>query len=501
VQPGVDVNPWLHGVVTPKGQNAGPDEEIVVDPHERLRNALAQGEGDTIEFKPAFNDEARETICAFSNTRGGQLWIGVTNDRQVVGTSVGAETPRDWAHRIAEGMGVHPEIFTLEIDGAALVYIGVPEAALKPVWYKGRAWVRTGSTNRAASDDEITGWVLERTGQTWDALPDARASLRDLAPDAIARFRHLCEEKGRRAIPESEPDDVVLEKLALSLDRIPTRAALLLFGREPQRWYPSALVRVGRFGPDAAILDDRPINGTLFDQIEGALAYFREHLATQYGFSGRPTREVVWEYPLEALREAIVNSVCHREYLSGGHVQIRWHDDRIEIVNPGLVPPPLRLEDLGRPHGSNPRNRKIAEVLYCAGLIEQWGSGFERMLAACREAKLPAPEWEERAGSFWFTVRKDVLDERALRRLGLNERQVRAVLHVKQEGRITNVEYQRLGDVSKRTASDDLADLEARGLIERVGRTGRGTYYHLKGRQRGERGTKGANKGRNRQRG
>ena len=473
--------------MTPEGMKGA-----AVGLHDRLRQALARGEGDVIEFKPTFNEDARETICAFSNTRGGQLWIGVSNDRRIVGASVGPETPRDWANRIATEMGVHPEIRTLEADGATLVYIGVSEAAVKPVWCRGRACVRVGSTNRAASDDDITGWVLERTGQTWDALPDPRASLQDLAPEAIARFRRLCEERGRRAIPESEPHEVVLEKLALSVDGMPTRAALLLFGKETQRWYPAALVRVGRFGPDAAILDDRPVNGTLFDQVDGTLAYFREHLATQYGFSGQPAREVTWEYPLEALREATVNAVCHREYLSGGHVQIRWYEGRIEFVNPGLVPPPLHVEDLSGPHGSNPRNRKVAEVLYCAGLIEQWGSGFERMLAACREAKLPAPEWHEQAGSFWLTFRKDVLDEAALRRLGLNDRQVGAVLHVKQEPRITNVEYQRLYEVSKRTATNELAELERRGLIERVGRTGRGTYYRLKGQPTSERGSKGA---------
>lgn len=338
--------------------------------------------------------------------------------------------------------------------------------------------------------------MLARTGQTWDAVPDSRVASQDLEPEAIARFRRLCKEKGRREIPDGEPDDVVLGKLGLSADGTLTRAAVLLFGREPQRLYPSAFVRIGRFRAETDIVDDRPINGSLFDQVEGALAYFREHLETQYRFAGEPAREVTWEYPLEALREATVNAVAHRDYLSGSHVQIRWHDDRIEFVSPGLVPPPLRPEDLSRPHPSNPRNRKIAEAFFYAGLIEQWGSGFSRMLTACREANLPEPEWEERAGAFWLTFRKDILVEPYLRDLGLNDRQVRAVLHVKRAGRITNMEYQRLFDVKKRAASDDLADLERRNLIERVGRTGRGTFYRLRGHGTGERGNKGAKNGR-----
>jgi ATP-dependent DNA helicase RecG len=457
------------------------------DLHDRLSTALAQGEGDTVEFKPAFNEEARETICAFSNARGGELWIGVTDARRVLGTSVGAESFRDWAHQIAETMGVHPQLQLLDVDGKRVVYIRVDEAVLKPVWYRGRALVRVGSTNRVALDDEITQWVLSRTGQTWDALPDGRAGLQYLDPEAIARFRRLCKEKGRREIPEGDLDEAVIGKLGLLADGTLTRAAVLLFGRDPQRFYTSAFVRIGRSRSETDFVDDHPVYGNLFDQVDGVLTYFREHLATQYGFTGEPTREVVWEYPLEALREATVNAVCHRDYLGASHVQIRWHDDRIEFVSPGLLLPPLRPDDLSRPHASNPRNRKIAEIFFYAGLIEQWGSGFERMLRAFREANLPVPEWEERAGAFWLTFRKDILVEDYLRALGLNDRQVRAVLHVKRAGRITNTEYQRLFEVGKRTASDELTELERQSLIERVGRTGRGTYYRLKAGGRGGR--------------
>jgi ATP-dependent DNA helicase RecG len=211
------------------------------------------------------------------------------------------------------------------------------------------------------------------------------------------------------------------------------------------------------------------------------MGYFREHLQTRFEFTGEPAREVFWEYPLEALREAITNAVCHRDYLEVPHIQVRWYDDRLTFFNPGGLPPPLRLEDLKREHPSNPRNRLIAEMFFYLGWIERWGGGIQKMLNECAAAGLPEPEFEEAQGALWLTFRKDLLTDEHLRSLGLTERQIKAVRWVKERSRITNAEYQQLFQVSKRTASDDLSLLETKGLLERVGKRGKGTYYHLKG--------------------
>lgn len=242
-------------------------------------------------------------------------------------------------------------------------------------------------------------------------------------------------------------------------------------------------------------MDDHPIYGTLWEQVDGAMNYFRQHLQTSYGPAPEPAREVIWEYPLEALREAIINAVCHRDYTDHGHIQVRWFDDHMIILSPGTLVPPLRPEELKLPHRSYPRNPKIAEVFYFAGWIEQWGTGIQKILDECYQAGLPEPEWREEQGAVWLTFQKDILTEDYLRSLGLNERQIRAVMLVKEKGRITNTEYQRLCQVSKRTASEELRYLEAKGIFERVGKTGKGTHYRLKGQQRGETGIKGAAKG------
>lgn len=450
-------------------------EELV----EQLNNALKQGEGETIEFRRSFGEETLRSLCAFANTKGGEVWIGVEDDGTVIGASVGKESLRDWANQIAQTLGINPQLQAVEVQGKTLVRIAVEESQWKPVRYRGRAYVRSGSSDRVATDEEETRWVLERVGTTWDALPEPRARFEHLEPSQIQRFRRLCNLKGRRIIPPDEDDETVLRKLGLlTEDGKVTRAAVLLFGKEPQQFYSQAFVRIGRFRSPTFVVDDHPIYGTLWEQVEGAMNYFRQHLQTSYGPTPEPAREVIWEYPLEALREAIINAVCHRDYIDTGHIQVRWFDDHMIILSPGTLVPPLRPEDLKRPHRSYLRNRKIAEAFYFAGWIEHWGTGIQKILDECYQAGLPEPEWREDQGAVWLTFRKDILTEEYLRSLGLNERQIKAVMWVKGRGSITNRQYRELHGVSNKTAYLELSDLVQKGILTQEG-TGKAIRYVL----------------------
>ena len=461
----------------------------------RLDRLLAEGESETVEFKESLDEEAVETVAAFANTKGGTLLVGVADDGTVKGVTLGKETVRDWANRIAQSTHVHPQLTRLSHAGKIVAAIKVAESALKPVPCRGRYFKRVGKSNRQMTDDDLTRAVLEKVGMTWDQVVEPRATLSDLDPEQLRRFRKLCNLKGRRTIPDEEDDATVLAKLGLLREGQLLRAAMLLFGKELRRFYPSAFAKIGRFRSPTLIVDDREIYGTLLDQVDGVMQYFREHLQTRFEFTGEIAREVIWEYPLEALREAITNAACHRDYLENMHTQVRWYDDQVVFFNAGGLPAPLRLEDLKKPHPSVPRNRKIAEMFFYMGWIEQWGRGIQKIVDECTAAGLPEPEFEERTGGLWLTFRQDILTEEHLRSLGLTERQIKAVLWVKEKGRITNAEYQKVCQVSKRTASDDLSQLEAKGLLERVGTTGKGTHYRLKEQERGETGNKGATKG------
>ncbi len=149
------------------------------------------------------------------------------------------------------------------------------------------------------------------------------------------------------------------------------------------------------------------------------------------------------------------------------------------IWNPGGLPLGLTVEDLYKPHPSVLRNKGIGAIFYDMGLIEQWGSGIDKMRKACSKAGIPEPKFEVNH-EFRVIFRKDIYTEEYLQKLGLNERQIKAVMYVKEKEKIMNQEFQKLFSVSKRTGTNDLEDLVKKHLFEKVGTRGRGTFYRLK---------------------
>lgn len=181
----------------------------------------------------------------------------------------------------------------------------------------------------------------------------------------------MVKKERREPIPDKTTDKRFLEKIGLIVNDQPTRAALLLFGKNPDTYFSSAFLKMGRFRSPTQIVDDREAHGNLFEQLEQAMAWFRESLETEFIIKGTPEREVKWEYPLEAIREAFINIICHRDYQSHSHSQIRLYDDHVEFWNAGSLPSSLTPDDLFDEHDSVPRNRKIAQVFYAAGFIER----------------------------------------------------------------------------------------------------------------------------------
>ena len=368
-----------------------------------LKKLIPRGESSHVEFKESFSEEALEIITAFANAGGGILLIGVTDDGSIKGFQPGKETLRVWVNKIAQATGLNPAISKVQVETKTVVALTIPESLVKPISCSGRYFKRVDSSNRRMMEDDITRLVLDKVGITWDEVAETRAKPGDLDTEKLSVFRALCNQKRRRIIPARDSDKAVLEKLGLLKNGKPLRATMLLFAKEPQRWYPSASLKIGRFRPGGIIVDDKEVGGTVFEQIDGAMDYFREHLQTRFEFKGTPSRDVIWEYPLEALREAVTNAVCHRDYLDVSQTQIRWHDDNILMVNPGNLIPPLTPQSLLGAHVSKQRNRKIAEMLYYAGLIEKWGGGTLEIIHSCDKAGLPAPKFKEDQGALWLT--------------------------------------------------------------------------------------------------
>lgn len=469
---------------------------------------IDQQEGETLEFKRQWTDRALEDLAALANTRGGTLLVGIRDDGEIVGTTVDDREVQRITNLIASHLGVTPSIQVVDMKGRPVIEIQV-EPAAGLVSYGGRYLRRVGTTNRDYSPDELARHILERSGRTWDGLP-SEWGLDEVNREALANFARLARPK----LPylDAENPEQTLQNLDLLSDGRLKNAAVLLFGKRPQRLFPLAQVRVGLFRGNE-ILDSHDFQGTLWQQLEGVMERFRQVLKVRFevrveepSLEGLQRREV-WDYPLEALREAVANALIHRDYTFPADIQIRLYEDRLEIWSPGELPPPLTPQALYGPHSSVLRNPLLAKAFYFAGVIERWGTGTTRILQLCWEQGLPEPEFENWQGGVRVVFSKDPYTPERLRAMGLNERQVNAVRHAKAQGRITNEQYQKIAGVSKPTATRDLEMLVSEGLLEKVGTTGRGVYYVLRARkglkgltngsETAQRDTKGASKGQN----
>ena len=453
-------------------------------------------ESETLEFKRQWTDRALEDLAAFANTAGGTLLLGIRDDGEIVGVRADDQELQRIANLIAAHLGITPSIRVNEMQGLPVIEIRVAPAP-GVISYGGRYLRRVGTTNRDFSPAELARHFLTRSGKSWDSLP-SEWTLEEIDLEALRQFARLAQSR----LPHFDavnPEQSLRNLNLLEGDRL-KNAGVLLFGKRPQRLFPQAQVRIGIFR-GTEILDSHDFMGTLWDQLDGAVARFRQVLKVRFEIQvEEPSleglqRKEVWEYPLEALREAVVNALIHRDYTYPADIQIRLEEDRLEVWSPGELPPPLTPEALYGPHSSVLRNPLIAQAFHFAGVIERWGTGTTRIVRLCREQGLPAPEFTHWQGGLRVTFLKDPYTPERLRRMGLNERQIKAVLYVKGQGRISNREYQELVGVSKRTASRDLDNLVERGILERVGETGKGTHYVLKGSERGQRGQNGVTKG------
>lgn len=260
-----------------------------------------------------------------------------------------------------------------------------------------------------------------------------------------------------------------------------TTASILLFGKEPQRFFLQSQVRCARFkGIESTdFIDMKDIDGSVIDQVEEVMKFIQRHISLSAKvISGRIQREEVWEYPSDALREAITNAICHRDYSDPGNVQVRIFDDRVEVWNPGHLPNSISLEDLKREHSSFPRNKLIAQAFYLIGFMERWGTGTVKMIKSCKEAGLPEPEFHQDRSVFRVILRKSVLTEEYLRMSGLNDRQIKAVRYAQQNRKITNKEFVALTGVSRQTATRDLKQLEEKRVFISRG-YGKGSYFAI----------------------
>ena len=442
---------------------------------------IRTGESETTEFKTSLAEwrDVVESISAFSNKNGGAIFIGVGDNCEIIGTDIGKNTIEVLANQIKQNVDpvVYPLIHVEDMDGKHVIVVEVVESEQKPVFAFGRAVIRVGKSNQKLGSEGIRNLALNTSKVYWDGRACVDADLGDIDEEKLRWFLRGAKYERRLELDPDTPVRESLEKLDLLRDGIPTNAAILLFGRDPQRFFGHSEIRCARFKGTKPLefIDMKVFGGNLIDQREDAVEFVKEHIKLHAKIVGLERVET-WEYPIDALREAVTNAICHRDYEEYANVQIRIFDDRIEIWGCGSLPEPLTVHDLKQSHRSILRNPLIGKCLFLIKFIEHWGTGTNRIIDACVTHGLPEPVFKELSGSLVVILRK-MFTKESLMDMNLNERQIKAVLYVEDKGSITNKEYQALFDVSRGTATRDLNLLEEKDMLKRIGKGKRDLKY------------------------
>jgi ATP-dependent DNA helicase RecG len=417
-----------------------------------IKKIFKSDESETVEYKQSLaeKDQILETISAFSNAHGDSIYIGIDESRKVTGVQIGKNTLESLANdiKLATDPRIFPSIERISAYGKEIIQVIVPEHPSKPVWVREKVYQRVGKTNQKVPAERIRQLISESQPFHWDKQVIRKASLSQIDGKRVKVFLNKVEEERGTEYGGSQSVEMSLLKLHLQERRKPTAAALLLFGKNPQAWFPQSEIRCARFNGTKPIdfEDLKVVRGTIIQQVPDVLAFIQKHVRVGAKITEKPERQETWEYPKGALREAIVNAICHRDYEDTGNVQVRIFDDRIEVWNPGTLPKGLTIEDLKGEHRSQPHNSLLAECFYLIKYVEQWGTGTNRMLRLCKDAGLREPNFEQKAGSFVVTFwrsMKGIEEVKSVQPIRLNEIQKKIIRYLDKHKQAKTSELQK----------------------------------------------------------
>ena len=449
-----------------------------------MEEFLARDEGKTLEFKENCQPLQRivRTVVAFTNTAGGTIVIGVKDKTKEV---VGLVDPLVDEERLANAFAdsirplLVPDIQIHAWRNRQLILVMVPHA-VGPYYVRSEGpeagvYVRLGSPNRPAGAELVTEIQRLARNTFFDEQPCSETNSDDIDVRAASEF--FAGVSRPLTPPKQRSLGLVVAQGAREL---PSIGAVLLFGKTRRRLFPSATIRCARFlGTDTAKFQDQTeIDEHLPKAAESAVAFIERH--TRQGIEiGRVRRRDVPEYPVEAVREAVINAVVHADYSIGGAgTKIAVFDNRLEITNPGLLPFGLTLETV-LAGVSRLRNRVIGRTFRELGLIEQWGSGLGRIISACANIGLSAPRFEELGTNFRVTLSGERVTAPAQ-----PEWQSALLERLAKERRISTRAVAELWKVPDRTARRRLRRMVDEGLLAEVGSGPKDPYrtYVLKER-------------------
>lgn len=443
---------------------------------------LGLGENETVEFKSSFNDEVIISLVAFSNSMGGKVYVGIEDKGEIKGVNIGKETIAQWINEIKNKTSpvVIPDAEVWEYESKIIAVFSIQEYPVKPVSFKGKYFKRIKNTNHQLLVSEVVNMHLQSLNTSWDAYPDQMHNLDDISFEKIQKSIELLKSRNYTI---NESPLLFLRKYDLIRDDKPTHAAYLMFKNKDSI---TTTIELGRFQDPITIKDTARTQSDIITQVEEVIGFVKKHMNLSLIITGDVENKQKWQYPLEAIREIVLNMIIHRDYRANADSVVKVFDDKIEFFNPGELPENITIQDLKENnYKSTPRNKAIAEFFKNLGWIEKYGSGIGRIINYFNKASLPLPTFENHSGGFLVTVfakskKHDPLNDPLNDLLNdlLNDRQKSIVGYIKKNIYITKEELAEKCGVSLETIKRDIFKMQKSNLIERKGSKKTG-YWEL----------------------
>lgn len=363
---------------------------------------IPSAESETVEFKSSFNQGVIESLTAFANSHGGKVFVGVSDKREVVGVTLGTESIHNWLNEIRTktSPSLIPDVDIIEVNERTVVVLSQSEFPIKPVAVSGRYLVRRSATNFALSISDVVLMHLKTFNASWDYYIDSVHDLNSISIDKINNAIAVIQKRSQTQIAEAPLD--FLRKMELLRDDKITNAAFLLFSANETS---QTTIELGRFQTPTIIKDSLRTKSDIISQPNQVMDFVKKHINKEIVITGNAENEERWQYPLDAIREIVMNMIVHRDYRSAADSVIKIYNDRIEFYNPGDLPDGLTIEKLlSNNYISAPRNKKIADFFKEMGMIEKYGSGIRRIITPFKERGTRLPVFESVQGGWRVTV-------------------------------------------------------------------------------------------------
>jgi len=429
-----------------------------------IADFFRESEGKTLEFKENTKglQGILKTVVAFANTSGGIIVIGVKDKSKEV---LGLKNPLLEEEKLANSISdsilplLVPEIELITYRNKELIIIRVPHVAgpffLKKEGLNKGTYVRFGSTNRLVDEEMMSSLKLVASNRTFDELPFKGNIDKELIKSAFQWIN-------------KDPNDKTCQMLGIYTNQfgkqVPTIGGILLFGINRQENFPDAIIRLACFKSSSkeVIIDSIEITSALPFAIIQGIQFIERHVSVESKI-GKVFRKDIPTYPPFAIREALINAIVHSDYsMKGCHIQVAIFSDRIEITNPGGLPFGQTIKKALNGY-SRLRNRVIGRVFRELKLIEQWGSGLQRIIETCKKMGLKEPIFEEENNQFRIT-----LFSSKKRQVLLNSWENKIVKYLKENESIKSKEAAKLWKISDRAARTRLKKMTANGIIVRI---------------------------------